>query len=424
VAETAGLLVGLVPVLAFDLLVWRLGDPPSFERLVSVPLRASRRRNRYRRRWNTFTVGLGLAVVSHRPKRKGSELVTTVPRLGKVHCGPYVDRLVVRPIIGQNLGHYEAVRDAAALHLGAVAVRVALEAQDRLRLDILRVDPLANTIPAAVPVPGTVAHVDLSCLPVGLREDGTPWAMSLLNGNHTFICGATSAGKSSVVWNVLAGLAPAVAAGTVQLRGVDPKCMEFTFAPAMFHRLATMPDFEGMVQLLEEAVEDMQARAARYAGRRRTHTPTVEEPFVVVLVDEIGFVTAYGGTKVLRERAHQAIAALTTQGRAVGFVLIGAAQDPRKEVVALRNLFPVKIGLRLDEAAQVKMVLGEGAREQGAECDRIPDTLPGVAYVKVDGVREPQRVRSAYLGDDDVHALADAFAAPGRRLELLDDEAA
>jgi len=188
--------------------------------------------------------------------------------------------------------------------------------------------------------------------------------------------------------------------------------MEFTFAPGMFHRLATMPDFEAMVRVLEEAVEDMSARAARYAGRQRTHVPTVDEPFVIVLVDEIGFVTAYGGTKQQRERAHQAIAALTTQGRAVGFVLIGAAQDPRKEVVALRNLFPVKIGLRLDEATQVKMVLGEGAREQGAECDLIPEGLPGVGFVKVDGVREPQRVRSAYLSDDDVHALAATFPAP------------
>ena len=37
----------------------------------------------------------------------------------------------------------------------------------------------------------------------------------------------------------------------------------------------------------------MQARAAQLAGKQRDHTPTTEHPFVVVLVDEVAFLTAY-----------------------------------------------------------------------------------------------------------------------------------
>jgi S-DNA-T family DNA segregation ATPase FtsK/SpoIIIE len=76
---------------------------------------------------------------------------------------------------------------------------------------------------------------------------------------------------------------------------------------------------------------------------------------------------------------NRALATLLTQGRAVGVCVVAALQDPRKEVIGYRNLFPTKIALRLDERTQVDMVLGDGAREAGARCDQIPESLPGLA---------------------------------------------
>jgi len=55
------------------------------------------------------------------------------------------------------------------------------------------------------------------------------------------------------------------------------------------------------------------------------------------------------------------------------------------------------------------MVLGDSAREQGAHCDRIPASLPGVGYVRIDGVREPGRVRATYVTDDDIKAMVAAY---------------
>jgi hypothetical protein len=68
------------------------------------------------------------------------------------------------------------------------------------------------------------------------------------------------------------------------------------------------------------------------------------------------------------------------------------------------------VGLRLDEASQIDMVLGDGAREQGARCDRIPTALPGVGYVRLDGVREPTRVRAGYVTDQDIAAMSRDYA--------------
>ena len=68
----------------------------------------------------------------------------------------------------------------------------------------------------------------------------------------------------------------------------------------------------------------------------------------------------------LRERVMNALATLTTQGRAVGYSVVAALQDPRKDVLAIRSLFPDRIAMRLDEPEQVDMVLGDGARDRGA----------------------------------------------------------
>jgi DNA segregation ATPase FtsK/SpoIIIE, S-DNA-T family len=98
--------------------------------------------------------------------------------------------------------------------------------------------------------------------------------------------------------------------------------------------------------MLEQAVADMQARAAVLAGKQRDHTPSTGYPFIVLLVDEVAFLTAYHPDKTLRERVKAPLATLTTQGRAVGYCVVAALQDPRKEVLSIRNLFPDRIAMR------------------------------------------------------------------------------
>jgi S-DNA-T family DNA segregation ATPase FtsK/SpoIIIE len=86
-------------------------------------------------------------------------------------------------------------------------------------------------------------------------------------------------------------------------------------------------------------------------------------------------------------------------------------QDPRKDVISLRNLFPTRIALRLDESDQVNMVLGEGARDRGALADEIspiPQTGAGVGYVRLEGSPHVVRVRAAFVTDEDIRSMAGA----------------
>jgi len=198
----------------------------------------------------------------------------------------------------------------------------------------------------------------------------------------------------------------------VRVWALDPKGgMELAFGRPMFTRFAAESS-EAMVALLEDAVAVMDDRAQRMAGITRLHVPTVAEPMILLIVDELASLTAYEPDRKLRDRATAALSALLTKGRAVAVVVVAAAQDPRKEVVTFRSLFPTKVALRLDSPSQVDMVLGEGMHGMGAACDRIPTSLPGVGYVTVDDLREPQRVRASWVTDEQIVAVCRSHPAP------------
>jgi DNA segregation ATPase FtsK/SpoIIIE, S-DNA-T family len=401
-------LMTLAASVAAVLLAWRWRFPGSFARLVAAPARERWRAWHYRRRWGAvMTIGRLAPVYQGR---------TLLPVLGKVTATGYTDRVAVRLVSGQSAADFAARADNLAHGFGAVLCRVRSVKAGALVLEFVRRDALAAIIPA-LPIP---AHADLRALPIGKREDGRPWLVRV-HGTHLLIAGSTGAGKASLLWSIVRAMLPAMAAGLVRVQAADPKLMELAFGRAIFDRYGRYAaDPADIVVMLEDAVAQMQARAARFAGKHRDHAPTAEHPFVVILVDEVAFLTAYQPDRGLRDRVKAALATLTTQGRAVGFAVIAALQDPRKEVMSIRNLFPDRIAMRLDEPEQVDMVLGDGARDRGALADLIPNSPAhgaGVAYVRLQTDPDPVRVRAAWVTDSDITAMAAEYApAPGLRL--------
>jgi S-DNA-T family DNA segregation ATPase FtsK/SpoIIIE len=165
-------------------------------------------------------------------------------------------------------------------------------------------------------------------------------------------------------------------------------------------------------------------RAAQLRGITRQHTPTRTDPLVVVVVDEIAALTGYLPDRDVKRCIAASLSVILTQGRAVGVSMIAAVQDPRKEILPFRDLFPTRIALRLTEAEQADLVLGHGAHNRGAVCERIPVTQPGVGYVLLDGQREPVRVRAAQATDADIADLARSFPAPASAERTSDAELA
>ena len=273
----------------------------------------------------------------------------------------------VRLVSGPSAADFAKCAENLAQGFGALLCRVRSARSGRVVLEFVRRDALAALVPA-LPIPATP---DLKALPVGRREDGLPWLVKL-HGTHVLVAGATGAGKASLLWGLVRAMFPLLQDGLVRVLAADPKLMELTYGRVIFDSYgAYAADPAAIAAMLDQAVADMQVRAVRFAGRQRDHTPTVADPFTVVLVDEVAFLTAYQPDRKLKERIMLALATLTTQGRAVGYSVVAALQDPRKDVLTIRNLFPDRIAMRLDEPEQVDMVLGDGARDRGAACELI-----------------------------------------------------
>jgi S-DNA-T family DNA segregation ATPase FtsK/SpoIIIE len=381
------------------LVIWRCCWPSAFGRWVRAPARCAWRAWCYRRRWHAV-----MSIADLAPWYRGR---IVVPVLVKVAATRYVDRVAVRLVSGQSPAQFADRADNLAHGFGALLCRVRSARSGAVVLEFVRRDALAAIIPA-LPIPD---RVDLRALPVGRREDGLPWLVRL-HGTHLLIAGATGAGKASLLWGLVRAMLPLMRAGLVRVLAADPKLMELAYGRIIFDTYGHYAaDPAAIAAMLDQAVADMQARAAMFAGYQRDHTPTREHPFTVIVVDEVAFLTAYQPDRKLKERIMNALATLTTQGRAVGYSVVAALQDPRKDVLTIRNLFPDRIAMRLDEPEQVDMVLGDGARDRGAACELIstaPVTGAGVAFVRLEADPDPVRVRAGWVCDADIRAVAAA----------------
>ncbi|WP_232303954.1 FtsK/SpoIIIE domain-containing protein [Pseudofrankia sp. DC12] len=390
---------------------------------------------RWRRRWAGACRACRLSVAWER-----------TPRVRRIRTTPAGLELAVQVRAGQSLGDLDNARPALAAALGVRSLALSGDPLHAGRATVLlrMHDPLARTVdpdplpattdsndgsgvPAARSLPGSGSRpatrsagsglVDLRAVPVGRREDGRPWLLPLA-GSHVLVAGATGAGKGSVLWAIVRALAPAVRAGLVEIWACDPKGgMELAFGAPLFAKFAyTLDD---IADLLDEAVERMQARAGRLRGVARTHVPAPGDPLVVILLDELAHAASYAPSAI-RQRVALSVPLLLAEGRAPGFVVVAGVQDPRKETVPFRDLFPTRVALRMTEAGQADLVLGRGSWAAGAHAETIAMDAGGTGYVRTDDQPVPSLVRAAWQDDDDIRLVArifgtgDPFPAPDR----------
>lgn len=346
---------------------------------------------------------------------------TIYPKLREVH-GTYEDWTgLVTPFGGQDPSNYTKFSEkfAFAFMVPACSFETAEDGRIRIRAGKVPV-PAAYNYPGQLEehqdalntrllspvVPNMYAHTQvvpnltyelelLKAVPMARDLNGREVKIPI-EGQHWFIAARTGGGKGSWIWSLVLGLEPAWRAGLVKFIGCDPKRLELAICPDCWEHYAD--NEEDIVKLLELCVQEMFARAGQLQGRARKFTPSPAMPLNIVVVDELGYLSAMLPDRKLRERAEKAVATILALGRAVGYSLVGAVQDPRKETVGFRDLFPIRIAGGMDEP-MVDLVLGKGMHDAGAWCEQIPLTEPGVAFVISETTLKPICVRSAWCDD-------------------------
>lgn len=251
-----------------------------------------------------------------------------------------------------------------------------------------------------------------------------PWAMAVwvsgVGSLHWLIAGVTRSGKSNLVWSLVHAIAPWIRSGHVALWGIDPKRgAELGRATAMFTDLALIDERkmddkgEKAAKLLERAVAEMDQRYDSMAARGvSVHTPTPEEPLIVVWLDEVAQTLTVPNTAI-RKRINLSYEWLLRQGAAAGIAVWSITQDPRKEILDQRALMSAGVMFRAGDDLQPDMVLRKGARAMGATADLIAEDERGVAFVRVGGDR-PYKVKAARVTPETVTAMNEEFPAPSR----------
>lgn len=380
---------------------WRQARRDSWHQTVALPAQV----NTVRRRWRRVATASLHGKAGRLPGTTSASLTRTrknlpIPRILAAKHTNEGRRLNLT--LGLPLGMIARDLDAAdmgkrlAAGLGAKTASVS---EPRPGIAILSLTMAGH--PADTTTPHTPTVPD--ALDIGRTEHGDPWLLP--TGMHAITAGVTGAGKGSVMWSAIEQLGPHIEAGTVRLAGIDLKGgMELAHGRNLFTEFATTPEAAG--ELLGRLARDMTARASRMAGRARKHTPTTNEPAWVIVIDELAMITAYINDARLKKQIGSDLAILLSQGRAPGFTIWAFLQDPAKDVLELRQHFPVRVALRLMEPTQTAMMLGQ---QSGAECHLIDPSLPGTGYVRTeDG--HVVRVRARYLDDEAIHDMAEKYA--------------
>lgn len=421
--------VGIVGVAVLSGSVWKAGHRASFDASVGAWLQTWYRTWRvYRRRWEHVMNRCGLRV-----DEDGQQYY---PRLRKVSTTPYWDRLTIEMEDGQELSDYEGAAERLRNAFKAQRISVREVEPSRVGVDLMRRDPFRHEVIGPAPMPSATEEIDWTQLPIGLTEQLQPLTVSMVGG-HTAAAGTTGAGKASVEWNILRCMAPAIADGTCRPVFIDPKARELrrgielvdagvfgTSTPELTTRGRVTSDETGpkpsgdyavtewdTVCLLERiATEVHEANLAGAEAGERDFEPSQETPLRPIFIDELAPLLLYW-SRGAQERIESALGIILTQGRAAGYIVVACIQEPTKDVFTVRDLFGRRIGLRLPTEDHTDAALTDNAVARGAECHKIPESLPGVLFSFREGDSKAVRARLGHVQDDDIDELVEYVAA-------------
>ena len=193
------------------------------------------------------------------------------------------------------------------------------------------------------------------------------------------IAGATGAGKTMEVANMICSICYSTAPEDLQIIFLDPKFDED------YEALGNLPH----VTLINEAAECMGAIEAVFTElQRRKREPAPSR--LLLLIDEYADLLDSCDADLLSKRMAQ----LTAVGRSKGIHVFLATQKPVTDIVntVAKGNLTVRVGGRVQTPKESEIVMGVG----GVGCENLPGKGSFYAYL---GDNELVRIQSYYLDD-------------------------
>jgi S-DNA-T family DNA segregation ATPase FtsK/SpoIIIE len=180
--------------------------------------------------------------------------------------------------------------------------------------------------------------------------------------------------------------------------GLWRSCAERFIGPSIDDAIDTL-------RWLQQQIDDRTDQLL--AASKRKLTPGMGWPVYLVIVDELAYFSATAGTNTQQKEFNALNRDVVARGRAPGIIPVEATQRPSSDIVptSLRDLFGYRWAFRCSTEASSDTILGHGWASKGYSAADIDPAARGVSWLRAeDGM--PRRVKSAYLTDDDIIALA------------------
>jgi S-DNA-T family DNA segregation ATPase FtsK/SpoIIIE len=238
---------------------------------------------------------------------------------------------------------------------------------------------------------------------LGIDENGEHVRVNLAERNM-LLGGEPGGGKSNALNLITAHGALSADCTLILIDGKQVElgpwrhCADLFIGPSITDALAA---FTRLQQIMNTRYDGLLA-----AGLRKI-TRESGEPVYLVVIDEYAYFSATVGDA----REQKAFSALTrdlvARGRAAGVIVILATQRPSYQVIdpSLRDLFGYRWAFRCTTDASSDTVLGHGWASEGYTAADIDPLARGVGWLLSESGM-PERVKAAYLTDEDIRYLA------------------
>lgn len=348
--------------------------------------------------------------------------------MDEVSIGPTVTRYSMKPAEGVRLSKILTLQSNLELALAASPVRIEAPIPGKALVGIEVPNTSRTTLGLAPLVSdNTYTQSDKPLLiALGRTITGAPHFADLARTPHMLIAGATGAGKSVTIHDLIVSLLYRCGPDQLRFVMVDPKRVELTLYNSIPHLLTpVITDAKRSILALKWLAKEMDRRYDVLEGERvrdisSYHTtvlqPALEKarkhkndgdgaalpepmPYIVVIIDELADIM-----QTYPRELEAGIVRLAQMSRAVGIHLVLSTQRPSVKVITglIKANIPARLALQVASQIDSRTILDMGGAEKllGAG-----DML----YISGD-MSKPSRIQAPYISENEVKSVVSYLA--------------
>ena len=377
-----------------------------------------------------------LAAVGHLLEIKLKEFGVEVS-VDSIHPGPVITRYEIQPAAGVKVSRISNLAKDLARSLAVTSVRVVevIPGKTTVGIEIPNEDRQIVRFSEVLSTPEYDDAKSPVTLALGHDIGGKPVITDLAKMPHLLVAGTTGSGKSVGVNAMILSILFKSGPDDAKLIMIDPKMLELSIYEGIPHLLCpVVTDMKDAANALRWSVAEMERRYklmakmgvrnlsgfnqkvkdAQDAGtplvdplykRESIHDEApllVKLPTIVVVVDEFADMMMIVGKKV-----EELIARIAQKARAAGIHLILATQRPSVDVITglIKANIPTRMAFQVSSKIDSRTIIDQGGAEQLLGHGDMLYMPPGTSL--------PIRVHGAFVSDDEVHRVVEAWKLRG-----------